>query len=612
MNTSESQKNNSFTREHVDEVLNSLSSHIAIINECGVIVSVNNTWKNYTKINGINEPNFGIGILYTEYSSKAKGISIEYKDRLSNAIKEVLEGKMNHFRMVYPIHAYAEEQWYKVVVTPLKSATINGAVISHRDISDIVRMSEKLQRSEESYQYLFEQASDGIFISDQNLKFLEVNNTASVQLGYSKEELLSMSIPQLFQSDYLYNDPLKISELQMGQHIIKERTFKRKDGTFLDVEINSKQLPNGNFLSISRDLSERRQSEMLLANKENYIRTVLDSDPECIKLLTYQGICLEMNLAGLKIVEAVTADQVIGKQIMNLIDEPFKENAFNVLKKVFAGISGQIEYRLTTFNGVKKWMEANAVPFKNATGEIESCLWISRDITDRVKDREALQKSHTRLKKNFTKIQNIIEKERKEISRELHDELGQKLTALNFDLAWLQKRLSPKEKEEKALMVEMTSLVDSLMFTVQNISKSLRPPLLEYFNLADAVDWLVSDFQKRTKIKCEVSIDVGKSDFTEDLKVTIFRILQESLTNIIRHANAELVKIKLALIDGQIKLLISDDGKGITDDNINDLNSFGIHGMQERVESLNGSFKITGVPGRGTKILTEIPVLNEK
>lgn len=161
-------------------------------------------------------------------------------------------------------------------------------------------------------------------------------------------------------------------------------------------------------------------------------------------------------------------------------------------------------------------------------------------------------------------------------------------------------------------MNEMLGLVGSLMSTVQDISKSLRPPILEYFNLTDAVDWLVADFVKRSKVKTKVKIELNNIELNENLKVTVFRILQESLTNIIRHSGADTVLIDLHESGGQIHLSVKDNGKGILWDEVNDLNSFGIHGMQERVESIKGKFIITGVPGKGTKVLTSIPIPVQK
>ncbi len=593
----------------IGDILDSLSSHIAIIDQNGFIASVNKAWKIYSVSNGVTTENYQIGINYLEISDKNSGPYGEHGNRFSLALKEVLSGNMKYFSMIYPCHSPTEKLWFKAVITPLQGKLISGAVISHRDMTDKILAKEELKKNETKYRSLFEQASDAIFIADENFKIININVAACKQLGYSEAELLSMTIPELFFESDLAVEPIKINELNSGENIINERRFKRKDGTTLDVEINSKKLPDGCFQGICRDITERKQNESLLARKENYIRTILNTDPGCIKMIASDGICLTMNSAGFDILETNSEQDVIGQNVLQIVNIPYREEAAEIIKNSFEGKSGTIEYQITTFKGNTKWLEAQIVPFINPEGNIESCLWISRDISGRVRDREALYKSNARLKKNFSKVQDIIEKERKEISRELHDELGQKLTALNLDIAWLQKRITPELAEEKDLLNEMMGLVDSLMMTVQDISKNLRPQILEKFNLNDAVRWLIADFEKRSKIKCRVHMQVGNINLTEALKVTVFRTLQESLTNISRHSNATKVELEVFENGDQLTLSVTDDGKGITQAEINDLNSLGIHGMQERIESLNGTFKITGLSGKGTNLLSTIPLL---
>ncbi|TAH40370.1 MAG: PAS domain S-box protein [Bacteroidetes bacterium] len=594
--------------EILGDVLNSLSSHIAIIDENGFIAAVNKAWKIFSVTNGVNPENYGTGINYLDISNQVSGPYAEHGNRFSVALKEVLSGNMKYFSMIYPCHSSTELIWFKAVITPLQSNLISGAVISHRDMTEKILAKEELKKNETKFQSLFEQASDAIFIADENFKIININVAACNQLGYTECELQNMQIHDLFFETDLAKEPIKINELNRGENIINERRFKRKDGSALDVEINSKKLPNGFFQGISRDITERKQNELLIKKKENYIRTILNTDPECIKMVNAEGICLTMNQAGLEILETDWESDVIGQNILKVVNPGFQKAVADLVKNSFEGKPGKIEYQITTFKGNTKWLEGQIVPFKNTEGIIESCLWISRDISDRVKDREALQKYNSRLKKNFSKVQEIIEKERKEISRELHDELGQKLTALNLDIAWLQKRIAPELTEEKDLMNEMMSLVDSLMKTVQDISKNLRPQILEKFNLQDAVTWLVAEFEKRSKIKCKVHMQIGNINLTEALKVTVFRTLQESLTNINRHSNASKVELEVFENGDQLTLSVTDDGKGITHDEINDVNSLGIHGMQERIESLNGTFKITGLSGKGTNLLSTIPL----
>ncbi len=593
--------------EIVSAVINSLSPHIALVDDQGIIVAVNEAWKQFARKNEFDLPNYGIGINYIEFGEGIHGEDAGIGKKICKALREIIAGKIKIYSIEYPCHSPTEQRWFKVVVTPLTSHTVKGAVVSHSDISARVLTTNLLKKSEEGYRALVEQASDGIFIAGSNFKILEVNNAACKQLGFSYTELQSMFVSDLFFEDDLEILPLKFDELLRGKNVVTERRFKRKDGTSLEVEINSIRLADGRYQGIARDITERKRAASLLAKKENHLRTILNANPECIKLMSKDCVCLSMNPAGLKIIEVDSEEEIIGQSILELIDEPDRPAFIERTNNSFLDIPGKMEMEITTIKGHRRWVESSFVGLKNADGVVESCLSISSDITDRISTKHALQKSHSRLKKSFANIQTIIENERKEISRELHDECGQKLTALHLDLAWLQKRFYPVQLEEIQLTDEMKLLVDSLMQTVQRISKNLRPPVLEYFNLSDSVKWLIADFEKRSKIKCQFTISVNDDKMYESLKITIFRILQESLTNALRHSFASRIAISISEKDDILNLEVCDNGKGFSTDEINNINSLGLLGMQERVEVLGGSISFTGTIGKGTNLKVSIP-----
>lgn len=596
--------------EIVKEVLNSLSSHIVLLDEHGTIVAVNKSWQIFLEINDIKYPKFGLFTNYIDFAKEKLFANDEYSNRIGAALREIIDGNIKYFSMIYAGRDTTAGSWYIVVVTPFENSSLHaGVVVSHRDITEQVLTKDKLSKSEAKYQYLFDHASDGIFLFDENLNIKNANEAASNQVGYSLSELTNLTVNDLFFAEDLKIRPIKIKELNAGQNIINERNFKRKDGSFLAVEINSKKLPNGTYQGICRDISERRRNEKLLARKENYIHNILSADPECIKLISEDGLYLSINQAGLGILEVPSEKQIIGESVLTYICPEYHSIAIKQLQKAFKGESGILEYQITTFLGNKKWLEGQAVPFKDLDGNIESCLWISRDISERIKAKEALQKSHKRLKKSFANIQSIIENERKEISRELHDELGQKLTALNFDISWLSKKFQPDNFAEKKVILEMKEILDSLLESVQRISKNLRPPILEQLEFEDIVHWLISDFEKRSNISCSLEMSVENAGKVESVKVNIFRILQESLTNILRHSNASHVKVIIHESENQLSVTVSDDGLGISEDKLINSNSLGLIGMQERVESLQGSFSITGNPGSGTKIEATVPII---
>ena len=203
-------------------------------------------------------------------------------------------------------------------------------------------------------------------------------------------------------------------------------------------------------------------------------------------------------------------------------------------------------------------------------------------------------------------LHTVGEDERKRIAREIHDEMGQTLTALKFDLAWISDRYKDDEsfRERK---VSMMKLVDSAIFAVKRISADLRPDVLDHLGLSAAIEWYAAEFRKRTDIACDVVFRPHEIILDGARSTTIFRIFQESLTNVARHAGATKVKAALELKDGRIKLSIEDNGRGITEAEIADRQSFGLIGIRERVRAFNGELKIAGAPNQGTIVEVSLP-----
>jgi signal transduction histidine kinase len=234
-----------------------------------------------------------------------------------------------------------------------------------------------------------------------------------------------------------------------------------------------------------------------------------------------------------------------------------------------------------------------------------------RDITQRKATELALKASRRQLRNLSEHLQTILEEEKKEISRRIHDDLGQQLTALKMDVFWLNQRLSPDQPALSEKIKSMTRLIDGTIHTIQKISTELRPPLLEHLGLTATLEWQLKDFQNRTGLKGSLIISPRQLTLDQEDSTLIFRLIQEMLTNIIRHAEAQAVKISLKKMENQVKLTVSDNGLGITADRINAPHSLGLIGLRERVYARGGTIQIRGIPHRGTKIAVEIP-LNRK
>jgi signal transduction histidine kinase len=199
------------------------------------------------------------------------------------------------------------------------------------------------------------------------------------------------------------------------------------------------------------------------------------------------------------------------------------------------------------------------------------------------------------------------EEERTTIAREIHDVLGQALTALKMDVAWIGRRLPDDTPPTRAKLAEMTTLIDDAVVTVRRIATDLRPGVLDELGLAAAVDWQARQFEHRTGIHCALRTRVDDAALDPVVSTAVFRILQESLTNVARHSSASSVAVTLEHRDSDLVLEVFDNGIGIASAEASDVRSIGLAGMRERAQLVGGGFSITGAAGAGTTVLVQIP-----
>jgi signal transduction histidine kinase len=205
-------------------------------------------------------------------------------------------------------------------------------------------------------------------------------------------------------------------------------------------------------------------------------------------------------------------------------------------------------------------------------------------------------------------LQVVREEERTRIARKIHDDLGQAMTALKIDLSWLNKKLPNDQDSIREKLNSMVTLINETIETVHNVSEDLRPGILDDFGVAAAIEWQAEEFQKRMGMECRLSLPPDEFDLSKEKSTYLFRIVQESLTNVIRHANATKVEINLNIEDGILLLEVADNGKGISDAATTNPKSFGLIGIKERVHSLDGEVNIVGTPNKGTRIIVKMPI----
>lgn len=219
-----------------------------------------------------------------------------------------------------------------------------------------------------------------------------------------------------------------------------------------------------------------------------------------------------------------------------------------------------------------------------------------------------LKESSGQLQALAANLELAREEERTQIARDLHDQLGQALTAMKFDLAWLTNRLGPQDAALAQKAKALTGQMDTMIKMVRRIATELRPGMLDDLGLAASIEWQAHDFEKRTGIVCDVSVPVEDISVSRAQALALFRIFQEALTNVSRHANAQHIDIKLTAIPEGVTLEVHDDGRGIQAQEIAGKNSLGLLGMRERAKRLGGVLDIQGAPGNGTSLSVYIPV----
>jgi len=240
---------------------------------------------------------------------------------------------------------------------------------------------------------------------------------------------------------------------------------------------------------------------------------------------------------------------------------------------------------------------------------VHRALRESQERMHRRRAEEQLRQSHEQLRALSVYLQSVREEERTRIAREVHDELGQALTSCKLDVSWIASRLPREAKPLLEKARQLSEHIDSTIKTVRRISSELRPGVLDHLGLAAALEWQANEFQNRTGIKCDVKAQISETLLPQELNTAFFRVFQEMLTNIIRHAGATHVAVSLKETDGEIILQVTDNGRGVEPAEVRNPASMGLLGMRERAALLGGEFKIARLPrGRGTRVSVAIPM----
>jgi PAS domain S-box-containing protein len=501
----------------------------------------------------------------------------------------------------------------------------------YRDLTAQLEAEAKTRESQQLLELFFSQSLDGFFFMmlDEPVRWDEhtdkaalldyvfrhhritrVNDAMLRQYGLTREQLIGRTPADLFAHDLAAGRATWRRFFDAGRlHAVTDE--RRSDGTPLQLEgdyiclYDAEGRIVGHF-GMQRDVTERNRQEHAIRLSEEKFAKAFRSSPFSMTIATlHEGRFLEVNDA-FEADTGFTREEAIGRTALELgfwLDPSARLEMVRRIERdgmirdfEFLGWNRRRERQVNVL-----WAERIQV------GDEDCILDIVIDITDRKRDEAALRRSRQDLRNLAARLQTVREEERARIARELHDELGQALTGLKMDLAWIKGRISRPQADLAERLQSVIGRVDGTVDQVRRIATELRPGVLDLLGLVAAIEWQAQEFGQRTGVTAELDIHADQTEVEGTRATTVFRILQEALTNVARHARASRVRIGYSQTADEIKLEVADNGRGISPDELAGSNSLGLVGIRERAIACGGDLEIQGRPGAGTTVRLRIP-----
>ncbi|MCA9790537.1 MAG: PAS domain S-box protein [Candidatus Eremiobacteraeota bacterium] len=487
--------------------------------------------------------------------------------------------------------------WLSVSGFPLRSeGELLGGAVCYRPAAEPHDLLDRLTRQAS----LLSSWRDGVIGVNQQGQIFSWNAGAERTCGYSAEEVAGRPLASLSAPAARPDLGEALDEIrESGQAVGFETTLLDKSGQRVNVFLHFNPIldPASRVMGFSvlcHDLTALKVAE-------SRWRSLLENIPGMVFNIDRKLRITFLNRA----VPGLVPDEAVGRSALELVGPQYRQRAAEVCHQVFAtGKRGRLEFEAqNVLTGEHHWYSSRIGPVVRHH-QVESLIVITRDITRRKRAEEALTESERLLRSLSARLAQALEEERLRIARELHDELGQLLTALRLELALIESTMG---EQHQGLFAPINDKLESTLTAVRRIATQLRPQLLDDLGVASAIDWLAQEICGRAELAYELKIDLGQSRLPQDQSLALFRITQEALTNVARHAQAHRVKICLQAGDGAVELLVEDDGRGITPDQATGEGSLGLLGISERAGMLGGTFEIGRAQTGGTRLRAHLP-----
>ncbi|MBI5475003.1 MAG: PAS domain-containing sensor histidine kinase [Ignavibacteriae bacterium] len=492
--------------------------------------------------------------------------------------------------------------------TPTSQNKIPPDKRTQEDITDRERLEQALHLSEARYRQLIENLNEGIWVIDEDACTTLVNHRMAEMLGLSVDQMVGKPLFDFLQKENIPRATEALSLLRTGVHERREYEFIKSDGSRVRTTMETYPLfdAKGEYaggVAAILDITESSRAEAMLKETEERFRglfnyslegvavhdIVLNDKGEPVDYIFRMANPMFEALTGLRV------NDILGKRVTEVYPGIKELNFIEIFGHV--ALSGVPTSFQIYFETLKKHVSISA--YQVGKGRFATAL---HDVTERIETEKALQDSINQLHRLSERLQQLREEERKSISRDVHDELGQVITALRLELMAIVRLENRNGSAFDQKIKSILELTESAIKTVQDISTRLRPGLLDDLGLVAAIEWQAEEFQKRSGVECSVALPPEDLQIDPERSTTIFRILQEALTNVARHAQASRVIISLSETGETLALSVTDNGIGIPEEILEGPSSLGLLGMKERLRPYNGVLTIRRVQGGGTEL----------
>ncbi len=555
----------------------------------------------------------------------ATDIHQDDRQRLIDATLNIVEnnGLVEEFRVIDPISGNI--RWIRDRGFPVynnKGEVYRVAGIA-QDITENKLAEEALKESETRFKELFQNMSSGVAVYEainngDDFIIKDFNKAGEKIENVVKSDILGVNLKSIFEDvrNYKLIEQLKI----VYQTAIPKSylfTFYEKGEIRGWRQNYFYKLPSGEVVSIFDDVTEKiKQDEALRESEERYRTFVTNFKGIAFRWTpNYEPIFMHGNVEAITgyLEQEFISNSVSWDSIIQHSDFPIRLEKKELIRSE-PNLSSEFEYRIIRKDGSIVWVNEslhNIIDNNNNITYVQSTIY---DITQRKQAEEALIASRQQLRNLALHLDSVREEERKQIAFEIHDELGYILTAMKIDLAWLVKRIDLTKDNLEVRTKEMSNLIELTIQKVRTISYQLRPSILDHFGLVATIDEQSKEFQRRTAIRTRFNVEPKDLIVLEPIATPMFRIFQESLTNISRYAKASRVDVSLIKNEHNLILRVADNGIGIKHDRLFANDSFGLLGMREKAKSMGGEIVIRNMQlskeEGGTEVILTIPFDN--